>query len=445
MELIDATQVDKHPFDYDKHNERKRVSAGDLYVAFFSDTHIGYYAYSHTDARGINLREIDGDRALMEITKGIIEDPRVTVVIHGGDFFHRSSPTGRQVKLVQTVLNMFASAGIMVFGQAGNHDVSDMRSDLTSVALLDDPARKIYALWTPYQAYQIADGVFLHSVSHHGLKGDEAPEIKPIANGLNIFSTHGAALDPKNATLMRCADSVREQFIPTEMVIDENFTAKLLGHYHERYSVGGGQFNTWYAGSTVRRGFSDNAGPRGWMLFKVSPNGSLEVENHNIVQRPQFDLDIIDADGLSASDVQDKLAENIAGMGVDLSGGFDQLEAPIVRQRVINAPRSLRAALDRAWISAQTQNMLSWKMEVEAPEVTERKVVAKEGGEDDSSVEGHDHSPTLTSSGSGSAVESFDSWADLSNTLSSVPEANRGDVRKAARKHLEYAESMRGN
>lgn len=436
--MIDATQVDKHPFDYEKHQERVASSAT-FNIAFFSDTHIGYVAYNRTDSRGVNLREVDGDRALMEIVRSIIEDQTVSAVIHGGDWFHRSNPNSRQVKLVQAVLNMFAEAGIMVFGQAGNHDVSDMRHDLTPVALLDDPARKIYALWKPYQVYKIHDDIYLHSVSHHGLKGDEAPEIKAVSGGLNLFSTHGAALDPKNATLMRCADSVREQFVPPEMVVDDNFTAKLLGHYHERYAIGGGVFNAWYAGSTLRRGFSDGAGPRGWMMFKVSPDGSLDVENHNIRQRPQFDLSVIDAADMGAADLQNLLHENILGMGIDLSG-FDQNNAPIVRQRVINAPRSLRAGLDRAWISDMTKNMLSWKLEMEQPAVTERKM-----DQGDADEHNHDHAPTLSRDGnSAGSVESFDSWADNSSTLSTIPEKQRDTVKKTAREHLQNAEKMRG-
>lgn len=450
-EIIDTTQVDPHPFNYAKQEERLR-NADTFNIAFFSDTHIGYGAYIHTDHRGINLREIDGDRALMEIAKGIIADPNVHAVVHGGDFFHRSHPTGRQVKLLKECLNMFSSNGIPVFGQAGNHDVSDMSHDLTSVALLDDPSRKIYALWTPYQAYQIHDGIFLHGVSHHGLKANEAPEVKPVAGGLNLFSTHGAALDPKNSTLMRCVDdSVREQIIPTEMIIDDNFTAKLLGHYHERYAVGGGAFNTWYAGSTVRRGFSDNAGPRGWMMFKISPDGSLDVENRNIRQRPQFDLSIIDAEGLNASEVQELIFKQVADMGVDLDGEhFDNLNAPIVRQRVVNAPRSLRAALNRRLLAELERNMLHWDLKLEAPEIVERPKVkdehdhSEDGEETGEEVKNDNSEPSLTNKGGGGAVEFFDTWVDSSSTLASVPEKKRQTISTTARKHLETAEDMRG-
>lgn len=448
VEILDVRESDRHPFNYAAYEERLRNS-NEFTIAFFSDTHLGYAAYAHTNARGINLRELDGDRAMVEIAQAIVKDPTIHAVIHGGDFFHFSHPKARSIKNVQIVLNMFAKAGIMFFGQAGNHDVSDMRSDLTSVALLDDPSRKIFALWKPYQAYQIHDGIFLHAVSHHGLKDDEAPSITPVSDGLNIFSTHGAALDPKNATLMRCADSVREQIIPPEMVVDDNFIAKLLGHYHNRYAVGGGNFNTWYAGSTVRRGFSDDAGPRGWMKFTISPEGDVDVENKNISQRPQHDLDIIDASGMNAAEVQQLIEENIVSTGVDVtSNAFDELQAPIVRQQVVNAPRSLRAALNRKRISEMTRNMLHWDLKLASPEVTD---IIRQKAEDGSLDDGHDHGndhaePTLSKGrgGGGGAVEFFDSWVENSGTLASIPEAKKEKVQKTARKHLENAESMRG-
>lgn len=448
-EVIDVTQEPRASFNYGAYEERLR-SSDTFNIGFFSDTHLGYAPYAHSNSKGINLRELDGDRALMEIVRGIIADPTIQTVIHGGDFFHFSQPKARSIKMVQTALNMLSSAGIPVLGQAGNHDVSDMRSDLTSVALLDDPDRKIHALWTPYQVYKIHDDIFLHSVSHHGLKGDEAPAVKPISDGLNIFSTHGAALDPKNATLMRCADSVREQIIPPEMVIDDNFVAKLLGHYHERYAVGGGQFNTWYAGSTVRRGFSDNAGPRGWMKVKVSPNGKIDIENHNIRQRPQYDFDIIDASGLTAGEVQDAIESNLVLTGATGdSQAFDELNAPIVRQRVINAPRSLRAGLNRRRLADMTKNFLHWDLKPTTPEISER--ILSENAENHSTEENEGTAPevpadpTLTNKGAGGAVDFFDSWVSNSATLNGIPENKRETIQMSARQHLENAENTRGN
>lgn len=443
--IINATSVNAHPFNYDLYNERVRNANGNLVIAFLSDTHIGYSAHRHSNRQSINLREIDGERALFECIRGIIDDPQVSTVIHGGDFFHSAHPNVRQIKVVMNSLEALAKAGIKVFGQAGNHDVSDDNSELTAVALLDNPSRYSHALWTPYQVYEIFDGVFLHSVSHHGLRGDEAPAITPITDGLNLFSTHGSAFDPSNHTLMHCADSLREQLIPAEMIIDDSFIAKLLGHYHNRYSIAQGQFNAWYAGSTVRRGFSDEPGGRGWMRFTITPNGEIDVENRNIFQRPQYDLPIIDASGLNATELVDMIQSHIDDTGMDLSV-FDELNAPIVRQKVINANKSLRGSIDRRRLNKMTENMLDWNFDPSSPAPVKRTVVQEDGSEEIIEEEvSANGTPSLTQErGIGGAVQFFDNWVSNSSTLSNIPEGHRVEVTTQARSYLTTAETAKG-
>lgn len=432
--MIDITGEDPHPFNY---GEQKERSSHDEYfgIAFFSDTHLGYYAHHHTNAEGVNLREIDGEQALYEIATSIIADPNVNVVLHGGDFFHTPYISNRSADRMKQTLNMFARHGIPTLGQAGNHDASDVIRDVSPVALLNDPYRKIYALHKPYQTYRIHDDIYLHAVAHHGLKAEDTPTVKPIPGAINIFSTHGAAVDPKNATLMKCEDSVREQFIPPEMLIDDNFAAKLLGHYHERYAVGGGQFNTWYAGSSIRRGFSDNEGARGWMLVKVFADGTIEVENRNIHQRPQHDFKTIDAAGMTASEVQQLIEENINSIIDPSDDVFDELNAPIVRQRVKNMTRAKRSGIDRKRLAMMGRNMLHWDPSFSVPEMIEQ----------DTTVAVDKTNPSLAkNSGSAGAVEFFDNWVENSNTLSQLSGDTRKKVQKTARTHLETAEEKRG-
>lgn len=414
-------------------------------IAFMADTHLDYAAYPHTDSQGINLRAKDGEKALHEIVNQIINsEVKIDAVVHGGDIFHRSHPSIRAIKLFQYYTRQLASRGIPFYGLAGNHDASDNRAMIPSVAAVDDPDKNIHALWTPYQKYQIADGISLHSVGHHGLSPEDAPNIKPDENMINIFTTHGAALDPKNATLMHCQDSPREQIIPPEMIVDDNFAIRLLGHYHSRYPVGGQLLNTWYAGSTVRRGFSDDPGERGWLLVKVHPDGKTDVEFRNISQRPQFDLRVIDAEGMTASEVQELIEANIMTTNVDTTASaFDENFAPIVRQNVINAPRSLRAGLDKRHIAGLTQNMLNWDLRFPTPEVKTVTKMNDEGKLVEVVVDSSENArPSLGGSvNQGNPVEYFNNWAGESRTLAGLPENRRGKVIDTARKHLESVQS----
>lgn len=336
-------------------------------IAFFADPHIGYRAKVRSNQAGINIRVADGYEAFREIIEQIITHKvKIDAVVIAGDLFHYSQPTIRDITLVNYYLRKLSEVGIPVYILAGNHDATDIRSELAANAAVDDPERNIFSLFAPYHKYELTDGIVLHSVAHHGLSLEDTPQIEANSRDINIFTTHGAALDPKNQELMRCADSPREQIIPIDLVMDDIFSAKLLGHYHSRYAVGGEALNTWYSGSTLRRGFSDAPGERGWMLVQVEVDGSVKFTPQNIKQRPQYDLKAIDATDLSAGDILDLIEEH-------LEGTRETEEEPIIRQKVINAPRSVREGLDRNRISELTAHTLQWQLEFTNTVVTKKE------------------------------------------------------------------------
>jgi exonuclease SbcD len=389
-------------------------------IAFFADSHLGYRAKVRSNEQGINIRVQDGYDAFKETIEQIITSKeKVDAVVHGGDLFHYSKPTIRDIATVQFYLRELARRGIPFYGVAGNHDATDIRSELAAVAAVNDPDKNIHALYLPYAQYNLTDGIVLHAVSHHGLGAEEAPKIKPVSGKVNLFTTHGAALDPKNKDLMRCADSPREQMIPVEMIIDDAFAAKMLGHYHSRYAVGGDILKTYYSGSSVRRGFSDEAGDRGWLMFKISADGQTTVEPHNIKQRSQFDLDSIDAMELNSSDVMDLLEINIARTQ-------ETGDEPIVRQRIINANRNIREGIDREKLNALTKHMLIWQLEFSKPE----------SDKSSKSVDGL----SLSSRHSINVIDQYKTWAeDRSKT---VPEEYRTAVMEDAEKFLKQARDV---
>lgn len=390
-------------------------------IAFFADTHIGYSAKVKSNERGVNIRVQDGYDALKEIARQILKQndiEQIHAVVVGGDLFHTSKPTPRDVLLVQEVLRVIADRGIQIYILAGNHDATDERAQVAAVAPINDPKRGIHALYHPYKAYDLEDGIVLHAVSHHGLKKDEVPSVQAVEGKINIFTTHGAAFDPKNKTLMNCESSPREQIIPVEMIVDENFSMKLLGHYHSRYPVGGEVLNAWYSGSTVRRGFSDAPGARGWLLVKLDDDGRNTVQPFDIKQRPQYDLPPIDANGLTASEVMDKLQVNIETT-------MDADSAPIVRQKLLNVTSGIRQGLDMDHITELTKHMLYWDLSRKAPE---RESVLKDGKESRASLERR---------GGLNLLSSFKDW--IKAEAEQVPEEYRDYVVKDAEKYIKEA------
>ena len=390
-----------------------------LNLAFFADSHLGYRAKVKNNSKGINVRVQDGYDALKEITRGILtSDVKIDAVIHGGDFAHTSQPSVRDITVGNFYLRKLAEAGIPVYGVGGNHDSSDIRADLPAVAAFHDPERKIHMVYEPYKKFEIADGVMLHAMSHHGLHEGDAPEINVSSDVINVFTTHGAAIDPKNQTLLRCIDSPREQIIPVEMITEGMFNVNLLGHYHSRYAVGNEVLNTWYAGSAIRRGFTDEPGQRGWLLVQIEPNGKVTVTPKDIPQRPQFDLPIIDAADLNPSEIMDLLENNI-----ERTVGLDA--EPMVRQRIKNANRIIREGLDYNRINTLKEHMLLWQLELLKPEVTlsEKKVSA-----------------SLSTNRSVSIIDNYKRFTEEASKQ--VPEKYRDIVVKSAEKYLAQARDL---
>jgi DNA repair exonuclease SbcCD nuclease subunit len=339
-------------------------------IGFFADSHLGYRAPVRANKKGVNIRVQDGYNAMRDITNGILaSDPVIDCVIHGGDLSHASKSDPRDIATGNFYLRKLAAAGIPVYGIGGNHDSSDTFGDLSAVAAFHDPGNNIHMIFQPYEKFELADGLLLHAMSHHGLHEADAPDLKVSSDVLNIFTTHGAALDPKNQTLLRCMNSPREQIIPVELITEDMFIANLLGHYHSRYAVGSEALNTWYAGSGIRRGFSDEPGPRGWLLVEIEPNGHVTVTPKDIPQRPQFDLPSIDADGLKPYEVMDLLEVNM-----DRTTGLEM--EPIVRQRIMNANKIIREGLDYSRIDVLKKHTLSWQLEFIKPQATNRDKAA---------------------------------------------------------------------
>jgi DNA repair protein SbcD/Mre11 len=388
-------------------------------IAFFADSHLDYRAKVRNNDDGINVRVQDGFDAFAEIINQIVEsDIKIDAVVHGGDLFHTSRPSIRAIATAQHYLRELSKRGIPFYSVAGNHDATDIKSDLAAVAAVNDPDKNIHALFHPYEKYQLADGILLHAVSHHGLKNDEAPQVKPETSSLNLFTTHGAALDPKNKELMRCVDSPREQLIPVDLIIDDMFALKMLGHYHSRYAVGSEVLNTWYAGSSVRRGFSDKAGERGWLLFQIDGNGSTTTTPKNIHQRSQFDLDVIDAADLSPSAVMERLEANI-------NRTTESDDEPIVRQRIINAQRNIREGIDRKRLSEITAHMLQWQLEFVKPEFTEKE---------------NKNTVSFNNKQGVNLVDQYKEWAEVESK--SVPEEYRTLVLENAETYLKEARDL---
>lgn len=400
-------------------------SNGNTVIAHLSDLHLGYSSSNcKLNPQGVRWREADGYMAWIREIKDIINDGTVDVVLIAGDVFHTPTPSILAVKQAQKGVRMLADAGIPVVILTGNHDTSDVRSELAATALLNDPDHGVYSHYEPYATYDVNDDVRLHLISHHLYKEQASTwdKVKPTNGKINIFSTHGSMIDPLTKLAMHTDASPREVIIPDEIVNNPGWDYRLLGHIHERGFVGSSDdgksdtshLKTYYNGSLIRRGFSDGETPlgRGWTKWTVQPDGLLLPEFHTVAQRPQEDLPVINALDLSAADITDIAYDHVSNAVEGIKSPFT---APILRQRVVNITPEKRKAVDQAMLRKLAAPALSWQLSMKTIQ--------------DEPADGDDVVSNSIDPSNGGVKKQFEDWLTNNDAYEKVNESIRDSVR----------------
>lgn len=403
-------------------------------LAHLSDMHAGYRAGRKLNAEGVNLREQDGYDAMHQTFTEIIAET-VDAVVIAGDTLHIPHPHIREVMEVQKQLRRLADANIKVYMLGGNHESTDLRSDIDASRVFDDAWRGIHSYAEPYNKIEIADGLFLHMVSHH-MYGDQAhtmSKIKSVEGAINIFSTHGSVIDPLMEMALHAEGSPREIVIPDFLLEDQDWDYILLGHIHERGWVGSKDQKTdtygskiYYNGSLLRRGYSDKEVPlgRGWTLWSIAEDGAITPEIKKIKQRTQLDFDPIDASKLSSQAITEKMIEHLRGSQLDGSK-FIEGSAPILRQQLTNITPAKNIALDWKAIDAESGHSLMYLTKKVSDDAVENTGNTIDSG---SFAQNAD------------VVQVYDEWAESSATLSELSEELRKRAKTQARKYVQQGQ-----
>ena len=231
-------------------------------IAHLSDLHLGYSSgRKKIDENGYNVRENDGYVAFNKAIDQIIEEG-VNMVLIAGDLFHSPRPKNHTILIAQDSIRRLAEEDIEVYILAGNHDATDIRAEIPSSKLLNEPANGIYSYSEPYVVKEVHPEIFIHFISHHAFVNQEETmkQVKLIDGAVNILASHGSCYDTNIGAILRTPNEPREVIIPEEIInLPWNYT--LLGHIHERGWIGSedGKTDTsgrkqFYNGSLIRRG-----------------------------------------------------------------------------------------------------------------------------------------------------------------------------------------------
>lgn len=315
-------------------------------ISHFSDTHLGFRRYVRVTPTGQNQRESDVAAAFDRTISATIAE-RPDVVLVAGDVFHSPRPSNSAILAAYTGFKRLREAlpDAVVVVAAGNHDVPRTRESACALQLLaglgvhvaDREARRIRIGCPPVLSVLAVPECVAHCTP---LEPDDAE--------VNLLCIHGEV-----AGVVPYASA---ETIDAEGLAHPAWDYIALGHYHMATEVGP---RAWYAGAneyTSSNPWEEIGHPRGIMVYDVEtpdvPPRLVPIEG----QRRHLDLGTLDAMGLSAADVDARLAERIDGADI---------EGAAVRLVVVGTSREVRQDMDqkriRGWRLDALSLVLDWR------------------------------------------------------------------------------------
>ena len=317
-------------------------------IAHLSDLHLGYLSgRKKLDENGFNVRENDGYIGFERVIDQIIEE-EIDAVVIAGDMFHSPRPKNHTIIIAQEGLRRLSDAGIKTYILAGNHDATDIRAEVPSSKLLNEPSSNIYSYSEPYVVKEIHPGVYMHFVSHHAYvdQDDTMDNIKLIDGAVNLLASHGSCYDTNIGAILRTPNEPREVIIP-QAIMDMPWDYTFLGHIHERGWIGskdGGKTDTsgrkqFYNGSLLRRGFADkkSVNGRGWTKWIVNKDQTINCDMFVIPEREQLDMDPIQVEDKKTREIEKEIIEQLKGIDKYIKDKYGEINienTPIVRQTI---------------------------------------------------------------------------------------------------------------
>ncbi|HEX3274905.1 MAG TPA: metallophosphoesterase [Gemmatimonadales bacterium] len=334
-------------------------------LAHIADSHLGIRQYHRQTPSGINQREADVAHAFRAAMEGAAA-LRPDAVVIAGDLFHAVRPTNAAIvfafRQVQRLREALPEAPIVII--AGNHDtprstetgsILRLFEELGVDVATDEPRRFVYprldlaVLAVPHQALMASPRPALRP------EGDERRQVMVLHGEIEgVFPFDRSAAEYGGA------------LVPLTELAPDQWSYVALGHYHVQHQVAP---RVWYAGSleyvspNLWGELVDEADHgtygKAWLLADLD-RGTVERQPIPLA-RALVDLEPIDADGVSASAIDARIAERVAAV----PGGIAD---KIVRQLVRDVPRHVARELDHTAIRALKAQALHFHLDLRRPE-----------------------------------------------------------------------------
>jgi DNA repair exonuclease SbcCD nuclease subunit len=268
-----------------------------LRIGLSADWHLGRRLGYRMDARGVNARSADLERAVTAVVDGFIAE-RVDVAIVAGDLFDSPAPPehARQALVREIGRLRAALPAATIILLRGNHDARQILSDATAVGtaalalpgveVVDDPEVRIIR----------RDGVAFHCLPWMPSDEEFAAAVAALrpdpASARNYVILHtGLARLPEYAELRPGSQTVTDGLLP------QGFDGIYSGHYHGHRIYN--DINWVFIGSPERLSITESRDPKGWLLIDAA-TGALSMRH--TPARSWYDLSI-DATNKSSSQI----------------------------------------------------------------------------------------------------------------------------------------------
>ncbi len=320
-------------------------------IAHFSDTHLGYRAYSRTTTRGFNQREVDVMRTFKNCLDAIAErDP--DLVIHSGDLFHVVRPSNATIlgafKAISDFQARRKNKPFVIIG--GNHDTPRVIESGNILPLLSEiPGVRVHtgeALSLPIDEIDLE----VLCIPSNSLELAEKISWEPqLKRKYSVLTIHGLATH-----LIK--DVGKFDFAQTRADL---WTYVALGDYHEHRAYSP---NACYAGSTDFTStniWEEIRTPKGWVWFdtEIGALEFVELPTRRVIDLPKIDAKDMTSDAIVAS-----LRENAR---------WNDDEQPIVRQVVLNVHPDTRGKIGSNIIRDLNANCLNYLLRLLPPQASE--------------------------------------------------------------------------
>lgn len=279
-------------------------------IAHFSDTHLGYRAYSKIEPdSGRNQRTVDVDTAYTAVIDDILER-KLDAVIHGGDVFHHARPTWQSLRHFIRQMRRLEQAGIPTLVIAGNHDTPRIRTGGSAFSVLELALPDIRFVCDYEDVHEIktfaAHNLHVQAIPHGALTNPDGAFVRAVDGKRNVLVTHGVASGILTPGMQA---EPGEQELDSHLFDDPGFDYIALGHIHQAQQA---REKAWYSGSTERFGWGDVNAEPGYNLVEMSEPGSPPTVNHvSIPARPMIALKPVYGEGKQARDIADAVVDQL--------------------------------------------------------------------------------------------------------------------------------------